>query len=104
MLEAGPTRVAWLTVDLVGIDPALVARVGLGLRAAGLDYSAIILAASHTHSGPGAYADSVLFGLLAVDLPRSARARSASSMASSRPPARPRRARARRASRRAGPT
>ncbi len=68
VLEAGSTRVAWLTVDLVGIDPALVARVGRGLRAAGLDYSAIILAASHTHSGPGAYADSVLFGLLAVDL------------------------------------
>ena len=68
VLEAGSARVAWLTVDLVGIDPALVARVGLALRAAGLDYSAIILAASHTHSGPGAYADSVLFGLLAVDL------------------------------------
>ena len=68
MLEAGSVRVAWLTVDLVGIDPALVARVGLALRAAGLDYSAIILAASHTHSGPGAYADSVLFGVLAVDL------------------------------------
>jgi hypothetical protein len=68
VLEAGSARVAWLTVDLVGIDPALVARVGLALRAAGLDYSAIILAASHTHSGPGAYADSALFGLLALDL------------------------------------
>jgi hypothetical protein len=67
VLEAGSTRVAWLTADLVGIDPALVARVGEGLRAAGLDYSAIILAASHTHSGPGAYADSVLFGVVAVD-------------------------------------
>jgi hypothetical protein len=95
VLETGSTRVAWLTVDLVGIDPALVARVGTALRAAGLHYSAIILAASHTHSGPGAYADSVLFGLLAVDLlapPVSDRI----VMVSSRPPVKPKRARARR--------
>ncbi len=67
MLEAGPTRVLWLTADLIGIDPTLVTLVTERLRAAGLGYSAIILAASHTHSGPGAYADSALFAVIAVD-------------------------------------
>lgn len=68
VLAAGATRVALATIDLVGVDPALLGRVGEGLRAAGLEYSALIVAASHTHSGPGAYADSALFGVLAVDL------------------------------------
>jgi hypothetical protein len=67
LLEAGPTRVLWLTADLVGIDPTLVTLVTERLRATGLGYSAIILAASHTHSGPGAYTDSALFAVIAVD-------------------------------------
>ena len=67
VLEAGPTRVLWLTVDLVGVDPALVAMASARLRAAGLVYSAIVVAASHTHSGPGAYADSAIFAVIAVD-------------------------------------
>jgi hypothetical protein len=67
VLEAGPTRVLWLTADLVGVDPALVAMASERLRAAGLVYSAIVVAASHTHSGPGAYADSAIFAVLAVD-------------------------------------
>jgi hypothetical protein len=33
----------------------------------GLGYAAVIASASHTHSGPGAYADSALFGFLAID-------------------------------------
>ncbi len=49
VLEAGGVRLLFLGVDVVGMDPALVAD------------------ASHTHSGPGAYAQSTLFGLLAVD-------------------------------------
>ena len=59
------------TVDLVGDGSrarrraAPSASTGLGLR-----YSAVIVSASHTHSGPGAYAESALFGLLALDRSR----------------------------------
>jgi hypothetical protein len=68
VLDARGTRVLWLTVDLVGTDPGLVAELADRLRARdGAAYAAIIVSASHTHSGPGAYADSALFGLLAVD-------------------------------------
>jgi hypothetical protein len=68
VLEAGGVRVLWLSVDLVGIDPSLVGALADRLRTRdGLGYSAIVVAASHTHSGPGAYADSALFGVLALD-------------------------------------
>ncbi len=67
VLDGGATRVLWLTADLVGIDPTLVAEVVGRLARAGLEYSAVIVAASHTHSGPGAYARSALFGVIAVD-------------------------------------
>jgi len=67
VLEAGATRVLWLAVDLVGIDPGLITALGARLRQRGLEYSAIIVSASHTHSGPGAFADSALFGVIALD-------------------------------------
>jgi hypothetical protein len=67
VLESGSTRVLWLAVDLVGTDPGLVAAVGERLRQGGSEYSAIVVSASHTHSGPGAFADSALFGFIAVD-------------------------------------
>jgi len=67
VLEAGGVRLLFLGVDLVGMDPALVADLRRRLDQLGLRYAAVIAAASHTHSGPGAYAQSTLFGLLAVD-------------------------------------
>ncbi len=60
-------RVMWLTVDLVGMDPGLTAELGERLRRAGLAYSTVIVSASHTHSGPGAYGDSALFAFAALD-------------------------------------
>jgi neutral ceramidase len=69
LLESGKVRVLWLAVDLVGIDPSLVSELRRRLAGRGLSYSAVIASASHTHSGPGAYADSALFGFLAVDRP-----------------------------------
>src|SRR5205807_1699339 len=38
-----------------------------GAAAAGHAYAAVIVSASHTHSGPGAYIDSEVFGALATD-------------------------------------
>ena len=67
VLEAGGVRLLWLAVDLVGIDPSLVADLRRRLDQLGLRYAAVIASASHTHSGPGAFSDSTLFGLLAVD-------------------------------------
>lgn len=67
VLESGGVRVLWLALDLVGIDPTLVSDLRARLDQLGLRYAAIVVAASHTHSGPGAYAKSDLFGLLALD-------------------------------------
>jgi len=67
VLEAGSVRVLWLTLDVVGMDPTLLADLRARLDRLGLRYAAVIAAASHTHSGPGAYARSDLFGLLALD-------------------------------------
>src|SRR5260370_7769718 len=49
------------------MDPTLLADLRARLDRLGLRYAAVIAAASHTHSGPGAYARSDLFGLLALD-------------------------------------
>jgi Neutral/alkaline non-lysosomal ceramidase, N-terminal len=66
-LESGRVRLLWLTVDLVGIDPTLLAELRARLARQGLGDVAVIAAASHTHSGPGAYGDSALFGFIAID-------------------------------------
>jgi hypothetical protein len=67
VLESGSVRVLWLALDLVGMDPTLLADLRARLDQLGLRYGAVIAAASHTHSGPGAYARSDLFGILALD-------------------------------------
>ena len=63
------TSVLWLSIDLVGMDPSLTAELGERLRRAGIAYSTLIVSASHTHSGPGAYVDSALFAFVALDRP-----------------------------------
>jgi hypothetical protein len=67
VLEAGTTRLLWLAVDLVGVDPGLVTALTTRLARDGRRYTATIVSASHTHSGPGAYAESALFGFVALD-------------------------------------
>jgi neutral/alkaline ceramidase-like enzyme len=67
LLESGKVRLLWLTVDLVGMDPGLLTELRDRLARRGLSYQAVIASASHTHSGPGAYANSTLFAFLAVD-------------------------------------
>ena len=47
------SRVLWLSLDLVGVDPTLLADLRARLDQLGLRYAAVIAAASHTHSGPG---------------------------------------------------
>lgn len=67
VLQSGARRILWLAVDLVGVDPGMLQALRERLAAAGLGYETLILAASHTHSGPGAFSASGLFGLLALD-------------------------------------
>jgi hypothetical protein len=67
VLEGGGVRMLWIAVDLVGMDPTLLADLRARLDQLGLRYAAVIAVASHTHSGPGAFARSELFGLLALD-------------------------------------
>jgi neutral/alkaline ceramidase-like enzyme len=65
--ESDGLRVLWLSVDLVGIDPAMVAELRARLGDSGGNKATLIVSASHTHSGPGAYAESALWGFLAAD-------------------------------------
>ncbi|HEY7039015.1 MAG TPA: neutral/alkaline non-lysosomal ceramidase N-terminal domain-containing protein [Methylomirabilota bacterium] len=67
VLEAGEARVLWIAADLVGMDASLVSELRARLEQLGLRYAAVVAAASHTHSGPGAFARSDLFGFVAVD-------------------------------------
>jgi hypothetical protein len=67
VLQSGPRRVLWIAVDLVGPDRDMVAELKDRLAGLGLRYDAVILAASHTHSGPGGFSRSRLFGFLALD-------------------------------------
>jgi hypothetical protein len=67
VLEAEGRRLLWLAVDLVGTDPSLLQELRRRLDRRGVVYTAVVVSASHTHSGPGAYADSALFAFAALD-------------------------------------
>jgi hypothetical protein len=67
VLEAGATRLAWVTLDVVAVDEAFVGAVQDGLARAGVPAVTLIVSASHTHSGPGAFMDSGIVGFAAVD-------------------------------------
>jgi neutral ceramidase len=67
VFESDGLRVLWLSVDLVGVDPRMVAEVRARLADPGVAPATVIVSASHTHSGPGAYAESAFWGFLAAD-------------------------------------
>ncbi|HVQ77675.1 MAG TPA: neutral/alkaline non-lysosomal ceramidase N-terminal domain-containing protein [Candidatus Binatia bacterium] len=70
VLEDRGERLLWLALEVVGIDPALVSSLGERLARRGEPRPrTIVLSASHTHSGPGGFAQSELFGLIAMDRP-----------------------------------
>lgn len=64
VLERDGRRLTWLTLDVVGVDGATMAAITTRL---GAGVGTLIVSASHTHSGPGAYVDSMLAGLLMMD-------------------------------------
>ena len=67
VLETPAARLAWVTLDLIGVDRAFVRAVQDRLTRSGVPSTALVISASHTHSGPGAFMDSGLMGLVAVD-------------------------------------
>jgi len=66
-LESGGLRVVWLSLDLVAVDPTMVSEVRTRLADPGGEPPTLIVSASHTHSGPGAYADSAFWAFVAAD-------------------------------------
>ena len=67
VLEGGGHRLTWIAVDLIAVDRAFTARVARALREAGLPHGELIVSASHTHSGPGAFMESGVFSVVSVD-------------------------------------
>jgi len=67
VLESGATRVAWVTLDLIAVDRAFTRALQERLAAVGVPAAALIVSASHTHSGPGAFLDSGLMSVVATD-------------------------------------
>ena len=67
VLESDGRRLAWIALDLLAVDAAFTAEVSQRLAGAGVPAATLIVSASHTHSGPGAFVDSALLGWLAVD-------------------------------------
>jgi neutral ceramidase len=66
-LESGGLRVVWLSVDLVAVDPTMVTDVRSRLADRGGEPPILIVSASHTHSGPGAYGISAFWAFVAAD-------------------------------------
>lgn len=54
VLDDGETRLGIVTTDLVGTNPRMVQRVA---ELSGLPPERLLVSASHTHSGPGAYGE-----------------------------------------------
>ena len=66
VLESPTSRVVWITLDLIAVDRAFTRALQDRLPRAGAP-TTLIVSASHTHSGPGAFMDSELRGFVAVD-------------------------------------
>ncbi len=67
VLDLTVGRVVWVTVDLIAVDRAFTREVERRLAGAGLRQATVIVSASHTHSGPGAFIDSTAMGWVALD-------------------------------------
>jgi hypothetical protein len=67
VIEGGGQRLTWIAVDLVAVDRAFTARVARALVQAGLRPGTLIVSASHTHSGPGAFMESGFLGVVSAE-------------------------------------
>jgi neutral ceramidase len=67
VIYVGETRVTWITADLIAVDQRFLRQLSERLTAGGIRAGALIVSASHTHSGPGAFLASTVFAVTAVD-------------------------------------
>ncbi|WP_455387972.1 neutral/alkaline non-lysosomal ceramidase N-terminal domain-containing protein [Petrachloros mirabilis] len=67
VLQFDGNKLALVSVDLVIPSAAMHRDLARRLRDIGLDESSIILAATHTHSGPGSYVKNFVLELFALD-------------------------------------
>ncbi len=63
----GQLDLAWVSLDVVGIDPLLRNNIQDGLLALGKQPDLLLVSATHTHSGPGAMSKNKLFEILVTD-------------------------------------
>ena len=68
VLQRGERKVALVAVDLFMVPGGLVKHVGDALAAQGFSESNLLISASHTHSGPGGYANFRTFNTAAPGL------------------------------------
>jgi len=68
VLQRGERKVALVAVDLFMVPGGLVKHVGDALAARGFSESNLLVSASHTHSGPGGYANFRTFNTAAPGL------------------------------------
>jgi neutral ceramidase len=68
VLEEGGHKVALVAVDLFMVPGGIVKHVGDALAGRGLSEQTILMSASHTHSGPGGYANFKTFNTAAPSL------------------------------------
>lgn len=66
-LVAGGRRVVWVTADLVAVDRSVTDEVTTRVQRALGGSPTVVVSATHTHSGPGAFVDSEAMALVAVD-------------------------------------
>jgi len=67
VLSNGATKAAIVKVDTVGVSRQLHDDLESAAKALGIPRENLIVAATHTHSGPGASSDNQLLQLIAVD-------------------------------------
>ncbi len=67
VMEAGDTRITWIAADLIAVDQRFRHLLTARLTQSGIRAGTLIVSASHTHSGPGAFLAPALFAAAAVD-------------------------------------
>ncbi|MBI4592724.1 MAG: neutral/alkaline non-lysosomal ceramidase N-terminal domain-containing protein, partial [Candidatus Rokubacteria bacterium] len=67
VVERGDQRLVWVGADLIAVDRDFTRLVARGLAGHGVAAGHLVLSASHTHSGPGAFLHSGVFGVISAE-------------------------------------
>jgi hypothetical protein len=67
VLERNGARLAFVRLDLVAVSAALTDAIRERVADLGIPKDHLIVSATHTHNGPGAWIDSELFAVVALD-------------------------------------